>query len=101
MAEVIDKQVKIGIDCVGDGEFWNGRNFASYARQFSGVTERPLRPGERATGREQTRERDTYPKLYADMDRAGTMFCAPGEEPRFFPWTKLVVTGPLKGRDAR
>ncbi len=28
VAEVIRKQVQIGISCVGDGEFWNGRNFA-------------------------------------------------------------------------
>ncbi len=49
-------------------------------------------------GEKQTRERDTFPKLYADMDRVGTMFCVPGEEPRFFPSTKLVVTGPIKGR---
>jgi methionine synthase II (cobalamin-independent) len=27
VVEVIKKQVQIGIDCVGDGEFWNGRNF--------------------------------------------------------------------------
>jgi 5-methyltetrahydropteroyltriglutamate--homocysteine methyltransferase len=98
VAEVISKQVQIGIDCVGDGEFWNDRNFLYYARQFSGVTTRPLRPGERATGREQTRERDTYPKLYADMDRVGTMFCVPGEQPRFFPSNKMVITGPVKGR---
>jgi 5-methyltetrahydropteroyltriglutamate--homocysteine methyltransferase len=97
VAEVIRKQVQIGIGCVGDGEFWNGRSFAYYGEQFSGVTTRALHPGELATGRQQTRERDTYPKLYADMDRAGTMFCVPGEEPRFFPTTKMVVSGPVKG----
>ena len=32
------------------------------------------------------------------MDRVGTMFCVPGEEPRFSPKTKMVVTGPIKGR---
>jgi len=98
VAEVINKQVQIGIDCVGDGEFWTGRNFLYYAQQFSGITTRALRPGERASGREQTRERDSYLKLYADMDRVGTMFCVPGEEPRISPSTKMVVTGPVKGR---
>ena|ERR1700722_2759427 len=34
-----------------------------------------------STGREETRERDTFPKLYEDMDRVGTAFCVPGEEP--------------------
>jgi methionine synthase II (cobalamin-independent) len=98
VAEVVCKQVQLGISCVGDGEFWNGRNFTYYAQQFSGVTTRDLRPGERASGREQTRERDAFPKLYVDMDRVGTMFCVPGEEPRFSPPTKTVVTGPIKGR---
>jgi 5-methyltetrahydropteroyltriglutamate--homocysteine methyltransferase len=98
VAAVIRKQVELGIDCVGDGEFWNGRNFQYYAQQFGGVTARPLRPGERASGREATRERDRLPSLYADMDRVGTMFCVPGEQPRFSPPAKLVVTGPVKAR---
>jgi 5-methyltetrahydropteroyltriglutamate--homocysteine methyltransferase len=98
VAEVIRKQVQLGIDCVGDGEFWNGRNFLYYSQQLGGVTTRPLRPGERGSGREATRERDTFAKLYADMDRVGTMFCVPGEEPRFSPPTKMVVTGPITGR---
>ena len=98
VAEVIRKQVQLGLSCVGDGEFWNGRNFQYYSRQFEGITTRPLAPGERGSGREATRERDTFPKLYADMDRVGTMFCVPGEEPRFSPPTKTVVAGPIKGR---
>jgi 5-methyltetrahydropteroyltriglutamate--homocysteine methyltransferase len=98
VAEVIRKQVLLGINCVGDGEFWNGRNFHYYAQQFGGVTARPLNAGERGSGREATRERDRLPKLYADMDRVGTMFCVPGEQPRFSPPTKMVVTGPIKGR---
>ncbi len=36
VAEVIRKQARLGIDCVGDGEFWNGRNFQYYAQQFAG-----------------------------------------------------------------
>ena len=47
VAEVIRKQVQLGISCVGDGEFWNGRNFAYYAQQFSGITARALRLGYR------------------------------------------------------
>jgi 5-methyltetrahydropteroyltriglutamate--homocysteine methyltransferase len=98
VAAVIRKQVELGVSCVGDGEFWNGRSFAYYGQQFTGVTTRALRPGELATARQQTRERDTFPRLYADMDRAGTMFCVPGEEPRFFPTTKMIVSGPVQGK---
>jgi 5-methyltetrahydropteroyltriglutamate--homocysteine methyltransferase len=98
VADVIRKQVQLGLSCVGDGEFWNGRSFHYYAEQLEGISARPLRPGERASGREATRERDVFAKLYADMDRVGTMFCVPGEEPRFSPPSKMVVTGPIKGR---
>jgi 5-methyltetrahydropteroyltriglutamate--homocysteine methyltransferase len=98
VSEVIRKQIQIGIDCVGDGEFWSGRNFQYYTRQLSGISERPLRPGEKASGRESTRERDAFPALYADMDRVGTAFCVPGEQPRFFPAkVKAIVSGPVKG----
>ncbi len=100
VAAVIRKQVELGVSCVGDGEFWNDRNFLYYGQQLSGVTTRALRSGEKATARQATRERDTFPKLYADMDRVGTMFCVPGEEPRFFPADKMVVTGPIKPRPA-
>ncbi len=92
VAEVISKQVQLGINCVGDGEFWNGRNFSYYAQQFGGVTDAPAASRASADrAREATRERDVFPKLYADMDRVGTMFCVPGEEPRFSPPTKAVV----------
>ena len=40
VAEVVRKQLQIGIDCVGDGEFWNARNFHYYGQQLSGVTSR-------------------------------------------------------------
>jgi 5-methyltetrahydropteroyltriglutamate--homocysteine methyltransferase len=98
VAALIKKQVQIGISCVGDGEFWNGRNFAYYAQQFGGITTRPLKPGEKGSHRADARERDEFPKLYADMDRVGTMFCVPGEEPRVSPKTKMVLIGPIKGR---
>ncbi len=98
VAEVIKKQVQIGIDCLGDGEFWTGRNFQYYTGQLTGISERPLQPGEKASGRESTRERDAFPGLYADMDRVGTAFCVPGEQPRFFPAkVKAVASGPVKG----
>jgi len=37
IAEMVKKQVEIGIDCVNDGEFWTARNFAHYAATFTGL----------------------------------------------------------------
>jgi 5-methyltetrahydropteroyltriglutamate--homocysteine methyltransferase len=100
VAAVVKMQSDIGLNCIGDGEFWNGRNFFYYGKKFSGVTVRDLRPGERGSGRESTRERDEFKSLYGDMDRVGTVFCVPGEQPLFLPQTnKMVVTGPLQSRD--
>lgn len=100
VAAVIRKQLDAGVSCVGDGEFWNGRRFSDYADKFDGVSTRELRPGERGSSRESTREREEFKKLYEDMDRAGTIFCVPGETPRHFRSTKkMVVTGPLKTKN--
>ena len=40
---LINKQRDIGIHCVGDGEFWNGRGFLYYGEQFDGIRTRELR----------------------------------------------------------
>ncbi len=96
VAAVIKKQMEIGINCIGDGELWNGRDFLYYGR-YLGVTLRDVAPGERATSREMARERDEFPKLYGDMDRVGTAFCVPGEELRFTPAKqKMIASGPFK-----
>ena len=40
VADVIRKQVELGIDCVGDGEFWNGRGYTSTTRRTSKASPR-------------------------------------------------------------
>ena len=62
VVEVIRKQVQIGLSCVGDGEFWNGRNFQYYARQFEGITTRPLQAGERGSGIGERVDADAEPR---------------------------------------
>jgi 5-methyltetrahydropteroyltriglutamate--homocysteine methyltransferase len=99
VAETVRRQVEIGIDCVGDGEFWNGRGYTDYDRMLAGVATRALKPGEVGATREFTRERDAFPALYADMDRVGTLFCVPGEKPIPRASRKTVVTGPLARKD--
>ncbi len=96
--ETVKHQVALGIDCVSDGEFWNGRTFAAYGTNFDGVTVRELKPGEVGSTREDTREHREFPRLYADMSRAGTLFCVPGERPMPPITRKMVVTGPLKSK---
>jgi 5-methyltetrahydropteroyltriglutamate--homocysteine methyltransferase len=99
VVEVVRRQLEIGIDCIGDGEFWTGRSFGAYAQRLDGVAARPLRPGEVGATRESTRERDAFPALYGDMDRVGTLFCVPGEKPIAPIRQKLTVTGPIRAKD--
>jgi 5-methyltetrahydropteroyltriglutamate--homocysteine methyltransferase len=100
IAAIVRKQVETGIDCVNDGEFWTTRSRAHYASHFEGVTARPLKPGELASSRETTRERDEYRGFYGDMDRAGTLFFVPGEKPMVPVRERVIATGPIKGKGA-
>src|SRR6185437_13507379 len=48
--------------------------------------------------RESTRERDVFTRLYADMDRVGTIACIPGERPIPRATERIVVSGPVKSK---
>jgi methionine synthase II (cobalamin-independent) len=99
IADIVRKQADIGIDCVGDGEFWKARNIAYYGAHLSGVDTRPLKPGEVATTRNHTRERDEFTNFYADMDRMGTLFFTPGEKPMPPDRERMIATGPTRRRE--
>ena len=79
IAETVKKQVDLGIDCINDGEFFTSRSAAHYAAHFAGIEVRTLKPGEPATSRHSTRERDEFPEFYGEMDKLGTLFFVPGE----------------------
>jgi 5-methyltetrahydropteroyltriglutamate--homocysteine methyltransferase len=62
------------------------------------VETRPLKPGEVATTRNHTRERDEFTNFYADMDRMGTLFFTPGEKPMPPDRERMIATGPIKAK---
>ena len=78
VADVVKRQVAIGLDCIGDGEYWSALDIKWFDQQMTGLGTRPLKPGEVGSMRESTRERDVFRTLYADMDRVGTIACIPG-----------------------
>ena len=82
VADVVKRQVGIGLDCIGDGEYWSALDIKWFDQQMTGLSTRLLKPGEVGSMRESTRERDVFRTLYADMDRVGTIACIPGERPR-------------------
>src|SRR5882724_7700869 len=99
---VVRNQLDRGIDCIGDGEFWKVRNFAYLSRHFTGIETRPLKPGEPASTRVFTRERDEFVQFYKDLDATGTIFHVPGEKPMPAERERAIVTGSIgfKGREA-
>jgi 5-methyltetrahydropteroyltriglutamate--homocysteine methyltransferase len=98
VADVVKRQVEIGLDCIGDGEYWSALDIRWFDQQMTGLGTRPLKPGEVGSMRESTRERDVFPTLYADMDRVGTIACIPGERPRLPTRERIIVNGPIKSR---
>jgi 5-methyltetrahydropteroyltriglutamate--homocysteine methyltransferase len=92
------KQIDIGIDCVGDGEFWKARDFIYYSRHLTGLERRPLKPGETGSTRTNTRERDEFTEFYKDSDKAGTIFYVPGERPTPPERECTVARGPIKSK---
>jgi 5-methyltetrahydropteroyltriglutamate--homocysteine methyltransferase len=103
IADVIETQTRIGIDCVGDGEFWTSRgSFAHLATHFGGLEVRALKPDEPATTRHSTRERDEFRDFYDDMDKLGTLFFVPGEKPLPPMRQRVVAQAPItwRGKDA-
>ena len=98
VADVVTRQVEIGLDCIGDGEYWSALDIRWFDQQMTGLGRRPLKPGEVGSMRESTREREAFRTLYADMDRVGTIACIPGERPRPPTRERIIVSGPIKTR---
>src|SRR6202022_3738540 len=98
IAEIVRRQVEVGIDCIGDGEFWTARSLPHYTAHFTGIEARSVAPGEPPTTRHSTRERDEFPDFYADMDRAATLFLVPGEKPMPPVTVRVVARGPVKSK---
>ena len=57
VADVVKRQVGIGLDCIGDGEYWSALDIKWFDQQMTGLGTRPLRPGEVGSMRESTRAR--------------------------------------------
>ena len=65
VADVVKRQVAIGLDCIGDGEYWSVLDIRWFDQQMTGLGTRALKPGEVGSMRESTRERDVFRTLYA------------------------------------
>ena len=85
MAEIIRKQAEAGIDIVSDGELGKiGFGFTYYGRRLSGLTTRPVAPGEIGWMGQNTGERKEFDEFYLDLNFEA-----------FFPKERVICSGPI------
>ena len=77
VADVVRKQVEVGIDIPNDGEYAR-RGFTSYIHErLGGLAPRPIEPGDKVMAQQD--ERVLFPEFFAQYDRhARTLWMAPG-----------------------
>jgi 5-methyltetrahydropteroyltriglutamate--homocysteine methyltransferase len=98
---MIRRQRDIGIDILSDGEFWKVRDQRWYDDRCTGVTVRPLEPGEAGFNTLSARREGRMPEFrafYAIYDQLGNT-PMPGGRPN--PPTDMyqVITGPIQVTD--
>jgi 5-methyltetrahydropteroyltriglutamate--homocysteine methyltransferase len=98
IAHGIRKQVDLGIDCIGDGEFWKARDFIYYSRHLTGIERRPLKPGETGSTRTNTRERDEFAQSTRILIRPGRSSMCPASGRRRRNAMCTVARGPIKSK---
>jgi 5-methyltetrahydropteroyltriglutamate--homocysteine methyltransferase len=99
VAEVVRKQVSLGIDGVNDGEF-SKANFTVYVRQrLGGFSSRPAMPGEPRHGAGITgREMCEFADYFATHDFFGHPIGPNSVAVSASPPTRYICTGPLRYR---
>lgn len=68
--EVIERQVRTGVDVLSDGELGRRRTWAYYRHRMGGLIYRECKPGEYGSTIFDTRERRQFKKFYDAADKA-------------------------------
>jgi len=68
--DMVERQVKSGVDVISDGEAGRFNTFAKYEKRIDGIIYRECRPGEVGAAVFDSRERRTFPEYYEAADKA-------------------------------
>jgi len=73
IVEMINRQKDLGLDIIGDGEFWKGRDQQFYDSRVTGIKHLPLQPGQSPSLTHDLRERTSpeFKEFYETFDRVG------------------------------
>jgi len=97
MKAAVARQVDMGIDVISDGEFGKFGGYDYYSKRMSGISRRPVQPGEPAVMSQQTNERLAFAEFYADM-AGGQSIGANAEDMRRWQTVqpqRMICNGPL------
>jgi 5-methyltetrahydropteroyltriglutamate--homocysteine methyltransferase len=99
--EMIRRQREIGLDILSDGEFWKVRDQHWYDDRCSGVTVRPLRPGEAGFNNLSARREGRMPEFRAFYEIYDQIGNTPMPGGRASPPADMyqVITGPIQVAD--
>lgn len=70
IAEMVRRQVELGVDVLSDGEAGRFNTFAKYGKRIDGIIYRECRPGEVGAAVFESRERRQFPEYYTAADKA-------------------------------
>jgi 5-methyltetrahydropteroyltriglutamate--homocysteine methyltransferase len=92
--EVIERQVRTGVDVLSDGELGRRRTWAYYRKRMGGLIYRECKPGEYGSTIFDTRERQRFKKYYDEADRARYAQGAPSRKDM-----RMVAVDKLAAKD--
>lgn len=85
--DVVEHQIKLGVDVISDGELGRRRDFHYYSKRMSGLEHWDLKPGEVGATVFRTREREKFKGYYEEADAKRKAVARP---------KRIVCTGPLE-----
>lgn len=90
-ADVVRRQVELGIDIISDGELGRARGLQYYSLRIDGITQRRLKPGEVGVTVRKTRARAEFPEFFEEYERIQPTRTVP-------TGMRMICTAPLKSK---
>ena len=101
ITETVKRQVEVGIDCIGDGEFWTARSLAIIPRTSLALRRARWRWASRPPPGTRPASATNFPISTSTWTMPETLFLVPGEKPMPPVTARVVARSPVKIEGAR
>jgi len=98
ITETVKRQVEVGIDCIGDGEFWTARSLAIIPRTSLALRRARWRWASRPPPGTRPASATNFPISTSTWTMPETLFLVPGEKPMPPVTVRVVARGPVKSK---